>query len=132
MSTDAFVLLIDPDAAHEAGLYRAGNPAALGGLASLLKQVAPLVVRAAPSDFGVTAEIKSPRDRRPVLHLFDDVPGGVGLCEKIFEARAEVLAVAADVLDACPCPEGCPSCLGPGKGEEAKRVARLLVGGLLG
>lgn len=131
LTTDAFVLRFDPRAAMDVGLFRASNPAALSGLAGLLRQIAPLVVRAAPSDFGVASEIKSPRYAQPVIYLFDDVPGGVGLCEKLFEARADVLVVAADVLADCSCPEGCPACIGPGKGEEAKRVARALVGGLL-
>ena len=131
LETDAFVLLFDPVRAREAALYVGGNPAALSGVAGMLRQVAPLVVRAAPSDFGVASEIKSPRYERPVVYLFDDVPGGVGLCERIFDAREEVIGFCAELIRDCECPEGCPACIGPGKGEEAKRVAVRLLEGLV-
>ena len=115
LDTDAFMLCIDEEFAAKVGLKRGGNSAALPGLAGLLKQVAPLFVKAAPSDFGTSTEIRSPRFECPTLYLFDDHPGGVGLVEQVFRGRAEVLRACLEVVLGCPCRSGCPSCVGPAK-----------------
>lgn len=123
LDTDAFMLVFDAEVATRAGLKVAGNGVALPGLGRLLRMVAPLFVRCAPSDLGVSTAIRSPFFERPTVFLFDDRPGGVGLSERLFELRGEVLRAAAEVLARCGCREGCPSCLGPGIGERAKRCA---------
>ncbi|MCC6525600.1 MAG: DEAD/DEAH box helicase [Polyangiaceae bacterium] len=48
----------------------------------------------------------------PTLYLFDNVPGGVGLAERIFERAAELLAQAGALILSCPCRAGCPACVG--------------------
>lgn len=132
LETDAFILCFDEELARQTRLHRGGNAGALPGLASLLRQVAPLFVRSAVSDFGVSTEIRSPRFERPALYLFDDHPGGVGLSEAVLAVGAEILAACQEVLIRCPCPEGCPSCIGPGRGGGAvKRAARALLEGCL-
>jgi DEAD/DEAH box helicase domain-containing protein len=48
----------------------------------------------------------------PTLFLFDNVPGGVGLAERIFERAAELLTQARAMVSGCTCPDGCPACVG--------------------
>jgi len=127
LDTDAFMLCIEPELAARVGLLRGGNSAALPGLAGLLKQVAPLFVRAAPGDFGVSSEIKSPRFLRPTLYLFDDHPGGVGLVEQVYRGRREVLSACFEVVRSCGCPDGCPSCVGPVRGGQAIKATVLSI-----
>lgn len=128
LETVAFLLHLDESVASACGLYDGGNAAAWAGIARLLRHVAPLFVRAAPSDFGIAAELKSPRFDVPTLYLFDDVPGGVGLAETLFERRDALLSAARDVLERCVCVAGCPGCIGPGFGaDEVKDVAKRLL-----
>lgn len=128
LETDALILCLDEDLAEKSGLYAGGSGAALPGLAQLLRQVAPLFVRSSPADFGTSSEMRSPRFRRPALYLFDDHPGGVGLVERVFEGLDEILRACREVVEGCPCPDGCPSCVGPlAEGADAKRVARAIL-----
>jgi len=49
----------------------------------------------------------------PTLYLYDNYPGGIGLSEPLYAQAQSVLAGAAQMIDACACPGGCPSCVGP-------------------
>jgi DEAD/DEAH box helicase domain-containing protein len=48
---------------------------------------------------------------RPAVFVFDKTPGGVGLCERLFESLTGWIHAALQLLTSCPCPSGCPSCL---------------------
>jgi DEAD/DEAH box helicase domain-containing protein len=41
----------------------------------------------------------------------------MGFSERLFELHADLLAQALELVAACPCTDGCPSCIGPA-GEE--------------
>ena len=133
MHTEAFFLTLSLKTAEQVGLYDGERPQALVGLAGLLRSVAPLFVRCASADLGIKAEMMSAHFERPTIILYDDLPGGVGLCEKIFELHREMLTAMARILAACPCRAGCPACIGPsGEGsDEVKVTARALVDRLL-
>jgi len=49
----------------------------------------------------------------PTVFLFDAHPGGVGLAPRIFERADELLERALLLVEHCPCPAGCPACVGP-------------------
>jgi DEAD/DEAH box helicase domain-containing protein len=104
---------------------------ALVGLANVLVHIAPLYLMCDPRDVRVVSEVKSPFTDAPTIYLYESVPGGVGFAERLFQMRHELLEAAAELIAACPCPEGCPSCVGPQieVGPEGKaNVARLLQG----
>jgi DEAD/DEAH box helicase domain-containing protein len=50
----------------------------------------------------------------PTVFLYDAIPGGVGLAERIHERAPELLDTARRLVAGCPCPGGCPACVGPG------------------
>ncbi len=70
----------------------------------------------------------------PTIFLYDNYPGGIGFSAPLYDAHATLLRHAHDVLSACACEEGCPSCVGPINevGARSKEVALLLLGRLLG
>jgi DEAD/DEAH box helicase domain-containing protein len=53
-------------------------------------------------------------DNRPGIVLYDFIPAGIGFSQRLFEIHAELLSRALELVQACPCSDGCPSCVGPG------------------
>jgi DEAD/DEAH box helicase domain-containing protein len=49
----------------------------------------------------------------PNLYLYDAYPGGIGFSEPLFHARTILIHKTRELIDACVCDEGCPSCVGP-------------------
>jgi len=49
----------------------------------------------------------------PTLFLYDNYPGGIGISAPLFAARDAIVAAAAQLVSACDCAHGCPSCIGP-------------------
>jgi ATP-dependent helicase YprA (DUF1998 family) len=49
----------------------------------------------------------------PNLYLFDAYPGGVGFSEPLFQAHELLIEKTRELIEACPCEAGCPSCIGP-------------------
>jgi DEAD/DEAH box helicase domain-containing protein len=85
----------------------------LAGLASLLGQLAPLFLMCDPGDLGTDIEPTETVFGHPAVVLYDLVPAGIGFSQKLFEIHAELLTRALELVQACPCEDGCPSCVGP-------------------
>jgi DEAD/DEAH box helicase domain-containing protein len=49
----------------------------------------------------------------PNLYLYDAYPGGIGFSEPLFRAHDLLLGRTRELIAACTCHEGCPSCVGP-------------------
>jgi DEAD/DEAH box helicase domain-containing protein len=63
----------------------------------------------------------------PTLFLFDHVPGGVGLAERIFEIANKLLGQTRLMIAACPCESGCPACVGPTEAAAQRKTTALLL-----
>ncbi|MGH2373645.1 MAG: DEAD/DEAH box helicase, partial [bacterium] len=83
------------------------------GLSHALAHVAALFLMCDPRDLGRTYEIQSPHTGRPTIFLYEAIPGGVGFGERLFRMHPQLLTAARDLIAACPCEGGCPSCVGP-------------------
>ncbi len=67
----------------------------------------------------------------PTVFLFDALPGGVGLAERIYERGRELCWAAGRLIRSCGCAAGCPACVGPGsESSPRKRVALELLAAL--
>lgn len=86
---------------------------ALLGAAHLLGNIASLELMCEPSDLGVTAQLRSPFTEDPTVYIYEKYPGGVGFSEQLFAAHGRLLRRAISIIQNCPCPAGCPSCVGP-------------------
>ncbi|MDP9244320.1 MAG: DUF1998 domain-containing protein, partial [Chloroflexota bacterium] len=64
-------------------------------------------------DLGVLAQAQAPFTQRPTLFVYDAVPGGVGLAERLFGLLDELVDASRRLVSDCACAEGCPSCVGP-------------------
>ncbi len=65
----------------------------------------------------------------PNLYLYDAYPGGIGFSEPLFHLHDLLLRRTRELIAACPCEQGCPSCVGPAgeKSEKTKEVALRLL-----
>jgi DEAD/DEAH box helicase domain-containing protein len=49
----------------------------------------------------------------PNLYLFDAYPGGIGFSEPLYRAHDILMHRTRQLIVACACAQGCPSCVGP-------------------
>ncbi len=85
----------------------------LAALAELIRHVAPVFLMCDGRDLGVVSEAKSTFTALPTIYVYDRIPAGVGLSDRLYELQGEVLAAAAELVRDCACENGCPSCIGP-------------------
>src|SRR5690242_3895785 len=75
---------------------------------------------AGPADRGGTKEFFEPN-----LYIYDAYPGGIGFSEPLYRVCPTLLNRTLELIGACPCENGCPSCVGPtaDRSERTKEVA---------
>ena len=111
LHTTAWWLALDPEAI---GPWRRDElDAALVGSGRALQTVAAVLLMSDVRDLGMVAQVRSPHSERPVIYLWEAVPGGVGLSPRLYERTDELVAGALDLVAACDCQSGCPACVGP-------------------
>jgi DEAD/DEAH box helicase domain-containing protein len=49
----------------------------------------------------------------PNLYLYDAYPGGIGFSEPLFRTHDLLVKKTRELIAACECEDGCPSCVGP-------------------
>lgn len=149
MHTTAYWLTIPSQIFHSLSFASEEKINGLFGLTYCLHHVSPLFMMCDLHDVGVsvgdnsTGKSVPPRDIRqktshkedkdifsdidfePNIFIFDNFPGGIGLSPSLFDLEKELLKQCLKTIAACPCKEGCPSCVGPVKesGKQAKEVA---------
>ncbi|WP_029733773.1 DEAD/DEAH box helicase [Deferrisoma camini] len=134
--------------AEALGLTDAAFLDGIAGLGHALHHLASLHCLCDPSDLGRALGDRegrwdagpgpvdpaaAPPGIEPTLFLYERYPGGCGLAEGIHGRTRELLEGALELLAACRCESGCPSCVGPpgDVGPEAKAAAQRLLGLLL-
>jgi DEAD/DEAH box helicase domain-containing protein len=86
---------------------------ALLGAGRAIQTVAAIHLMVDPRDLGLVTQVRSPHSEQPTIYLYEAVPGGIGLSERLWDRHSELLAGAADLIAACGCEGGCPACTGP-------------------
>jgi DEAD/DEAH box helicase domain-containing protein len=138
MHTTAFWLhLPAPFLARFGDFTPTEKQAGIVGLGNALRTVAALLLMCDPRDLGVALSEDVAGNLaafEPNLYLYDAYPGGVGQSAPLYRFAPQLLKQTAELLAACPCETGCPSCAGPegeigarGK-ESAMRILKSLVG----
>jgi len=127
LHTTAWWAAVDLEAV--AGWRRDDLDRALVGAGRALKTVAAVLLMSDARDLGMVAQVRSPHSERPVVYLYEAVPGGVGLAPRLFDRTMEMLEGARALIVGCPCDAGCPACVGPhvaGAGAAKSMSMRLL------
>ncbi|HKV05780.1 MAG TPA: DEAD/DEAH box helicase [Candidatus Acidoferrales bacterium] len=70
----------------------------------------------------------------PNLYLYDAYPGGIGFSEPLYRVHDILLQKTRELIQACPCDNGCPSCVGPAgvRSERTKEAALAILNRLCG
>ena len=110
LETIAFSLAPPRHVLEKVRLYERRPEDGLLGIANAMSGVLPAHVMCDPSDVG--SVVDSGNLATPAVFIYDRFPGGVGYAEKLFEIVEDVVASALDLIRACGCEEGCPSCVG--------------------
>jgi DEAD/DEAH box helicase domain-containing protein len=117
------------------------------GLAFAMRQVAQLLLMCDRHDIGISigsgehgeqtdlARMTPPAPSavegpvtlsdEPRIFVYDNYPGGIGFSEPLFQMDEELRRRTHDLIAACECQHGCPTCVGPvgNTGPMAKSVA---------
>ncbi|MHA6482853.1 DEAD/DEAH box helicase [Paenibacillus sp. strain BS8-2] len=96
------------DALAEASLHAAGHA---------MTSVIPDMIICDANDFtGFSASGMTAFASRPVIGFYGENGSGLGTIEAIYENANKVMKKALELIESCPCSEGCPSCVQlPGK-----------------
>jgi len=86
---------------------------ALLGAGRAIQAIASVLLMTDPRDLGLVSQVRSPHHEAPTIYLYESVPGGVGLAERLWDRHEELLAGAAELIAGCGCEGGCPACTGP-------------------
>jgi DEAD/DEAH box helicase domain-containing protein len=101
----------------------------LDGLAYALTNLAPLHLMCDPQDIGVTV-VRAERSASALanedagtghaadtglstIYLYERIMAGLGFSARLYELHDGLLAAAQTLVRQCPCPHGCPACVGP-------------------
>ncbi len=86
---------------------------ALLGAGRAIQAVAAVLLMCDPRDLGLVTQVRSPHSEAPTIYLYEAVPGGIGLSERLFTRHDELIVGARALIEACGCEAGCPACTGP-------------------
>jgi len=113
MHTTSFWLEFGKSALEELKLSPENFSTGLKGLSNLLGKIVPLFIISDPRDIRSVPMVRSPFSQLPTVYIYDNYPGGVGFSEKIYNIAGQLLQACLELVQSCPCKEGCPSCVGP-------------------
>jgi len=106
----------------------------LGALGYLLGNIAPFFVMCDRKDIGIhTEEASAIAHDLPIVCIYDQVAGGIGLSTKLYAMHQRIIRAAYDQIKSCQCTGGCPACTGPvaEHGSGAKEHAAAILSSLL-
>jgi DEAD/DEAH box helicase domain-containing protein len=118
------------------------------GLAFAMRNIAQLLLMCDRHDIGLSVDggtldrsirtggvggVPEALASEPNIFIYDNYPGGIGFSRPLYDMHDQLLDRTRDLICACPCASGCPSCVGPegNTGPHAKRVASQILDRLL-
>ena len=113
MHTTAFWYQLPEDIAPRMGISRQNLGGTMRGVSRVLSTIASLWVMCDPKDIRTYFYLKAPFSGLPTIYLYDNYPGGVGFAEKVFQLQKMIWSECKNLIESCPCLDGCPSCVGP-------------------
>jgi DEAD/DEAH box helicase domain-containing protein len=113
MHTHAVWYAFPGDIGLRLGLGGAEFGGALRGLANIMGKIAPLWVMCDYRDLRSISQVRAPFTERPTVYIYENIPGGVGLAEKLYKDWEPMFDACREHVRSCMCEAGCPTCVGP-------------------
>jgi DEAD/DEAH box helicase domain-containing protein len=116
MHTRSVVIGFDPDLVSGRAFLELPSDAqgaVIRRLGYVIQQVAPVFLLCDVGDLGIAERLRDPELGKPCLYVYDSYPGGTGLSEGLLRNAEQILGACLEVIERCPCSDGCPSCIGP-------------------
>lgn len=85
---------------------------AMTGVAFAMNSFIPLFIQSDRSDVHVIPQVKAVHSEKPTFFVYDRYPGGIGLSERVYDIWEPLIQHVFEHVHACPCQNGCPSCIG--------------------
>jgi DEAD/DEAH box helicase domain-containing protein len=151
MHTTAFWLTLDRELLEGLPLPLSDRQSGIFGLLHALESMAALLLMCDRRDLGTAVGERPPsagietewqeftgsmRDGaatreffEPNLYIYDAYPGGIGFSEPLYRVHDLLLRRTQELIAACACENGCPSCVGPAgeKSERTKEAALVIL-----
>jgi DEAD/DEAH box helicase domain-containing protein len=156
MHTTAFWLTLEHELLSALPFSLSDRQSGIFGLLFALESMATLLLMCDRRDLGTAVGERPPNPGRnaewqeftpamsnpaempelfsPNLYLYDAYPGGIGFSEPLYRVHQTLLQRTRELITACPCESGCPSCVGPAgeKSERTKEAALAILERLAG
>jgi DEAD/DEAH box helicase domain-containing protein len=110
LPTTAVMYTIGPDTLSHNGIDAPRIPGSLHAAEHAAIGLLPLVASCDRGDIGGLSTAIGP-DGLPTVFVYDGYPGGAGFAERGFRKVRTWLGATAAAIEACECPNGCPSCV---------------------
>lgn len=139
LDTMAVMCTVTPEALQDNGIEALSVPGALHAAEHASIGLLPLVASCDRGDIGGVSTAVGPVDGLPSIFVYDGYPGGAGFADRGYRQLRTWWGATAAAIEACECPNGCPSCVQSpkcGNGNDpldktgAVRVLRLVLGAL--
>ncbi len=111
LTTRAFWYTIDDDLLEDAGIDAAAVPGTLHAVEHAAIGLLPLFTICDRWDVGGVSTPLQAETGRPTIVIYDGYPGGAGIAELGYASADRHLQATLEVIDACRCTDGCPSCV---------------------
>jgi DEAD/DEAH box helicase domain-containing protein len=110
MQTKAFWVIPPASTLHLVKEFGREPIEGLLGIANVISEVLPFLVMCDTGDIGSMVDLMN--NGAPSLFIYDKYPGGIGFAQRSFDKTEQLFMAAQELIAACTCEEGCPSCVG--------------------
>ncbi len=110
MQTKAFWVIPPASTLHLVKDFGREPVEGLLGIANVISEVLPFLVMCDTGDIGSMVDLMN--NGAPSLFIYDKYPGGIGFAQRSFDKAEQIFQAALELIAACSCEAGCPSCVG--------------------
>ncbi len=97
-----------PEAVREAGGHPMGS---LHATEHAALSLFPLFALCDRHDVGGISSVQHPQVGRAAIFMYDGLAGGAGIAASLFDRTEALLAATLELVEDCPCEQGCPACV---------------------
>jgi DEAD/DEAH box helicase domain-containing protein len=109
--TRGFWYTVDEALLEAAGIEPEDGPGALHAIEHAAIAMLPLFTICDRWDVGGVSTMRQGDTGLPTIVIYDGYPGGAGIAELGFDVADRHLVTTLQAIEACPCADGCPSCV---------------------